>query len=421
MPEVRTRSRWWVTALAVVGALSLIAGVVGVGVVGVRWLAFRSADEQRATSQSAFYSAPESIPPTPGTIIRSEPLEYSVVGGRGFRVVYTSLDSAGVPIAVSGRIFLPDTPAPAGGRRVLAWAHGTVGLAASCAPSGATSYTTTGWLEPALQRGWVVTATDYAGLGMPGPSTYLVGGQEARDVVNSVRAARAFAGSAAGADWVVFGASQGGHAALWTAHEAARLAPELRLRGVAAAVPAAELAAIMTVQWHTVVGWVIGPDALSGWRIAHPDRDFEAALSESGRNQAATLSSLCVADGAVSALVLNTVKGSFFEANPLTDPAWSATVEEETPPPPPAGMPMFLAQGMADKVVLAGSNALLQNTWCPQGVTITSLWLPTMSHQNTSIVAGPAVVNWAADRFAGAPAVSTCSLGVPAPVSPLPR
>ncbi|CAB4959204.1 unannotated protein [freshwater metagenome] len=130
---------------------------------------------------------------------------------------------------------------------------------------------------------------------------------------------------------------------------------------------------------------------------------------------------MCVAEGTVSALVLNTVKGSFFEANPLTDPAWSATVEEQTPPPPPAGMPMFLAQGMADKVVLAGSNALLQNTWCPQGVTITSLWLPTMSHQNTSIVAGPAVVNWAADRFAGAPAVSTCSLGVPAPVSPLPR
>lgn len=421
MPEARKGTRWWVTALAVVGALSLIAGVVGVGVVGVRWLASRNADQQRTTAQTAFYTAPESIPSKPGTIIRSQPLEYSVDGGRGFRVVYTSLDSAGTPIAVSGRIFLPNTPAPAGGRRVLAWAHGTVGLAPSCAPSGATTYTDTGWLEPALQRGWVVTATDYAGLGIAGPSTYLVGTQEARDVVYSVLAARAFAGSEAGADWVVFGASQGGHAALWTAHEAAGLAPELRLRGVAAAVPAAELAAIMTAQWQTVVGWVIGPDALSAWQVAHPDRDFQAALSESGRNQAATLSSLCVADGAVSALVLNTVKGSFFEANPLSDPAWSATVEEETPPLPPPGMPMFLAQGMADKVVLAGSNALLQNTWCPKGVTMTSLWLPTISHQDTSVVAGPAVVDWAADRFAGTPATSNCSLGVPAPVSPLPR
>ena len=38
--------------------------------------------------------------------------------------------------------------------------------------------------------GWVVAATDYAGLGTPGTLEYLVGEAAARDVVNSVRAAR---------------------------------------------------------------------------------------------------------------------------------------------------------------------------------------------------------------------------------------
>ena len=416
----RRRSPWWIVVLALVGALSLVVGALAAAVLGVVWVRHRIAADETADAQSAFYSAVADVPATPGTLIRSEPLEYSVVGGKGWRVVYTSIDGQGRPVAVSGRIFVPDAPAPAGGRKVVAWAHGTVGLASSCAPSRATTYTDLGFLAPALQRGWVVVATDYAGLGMPGAPTYLIGEQEARDVVNSVRLARAFPDSGAGREWIVYGASQGGHASLWTAARAASIAPELRLVAVGAAVPAAELAAIMHAQWSTVIGWVIGPDALASWSVQHPDRDYTSALTPLGREVAARLADQCILETGIEALGLHEADGPLFTADPLTFPAWAASVASETPPQPPKGMAMYLAQGMADNVVLPGSNALLQDQWCAAGVTIASSWLSGVSHSDTSVVAGPTFIDWAVGRFAGQPAPSTCALGVPAPVTPLP-
>jgi hypothetical protein len=81
---------------------------------------------------------------------------------------------------------------------------------------------------------------------------------------------------------------------------------------------------------------------------------------------------------------------------------------------------MLLEQGMTDQVVLAGSNALLQNQWCAAGTPMTSLWLAKTGHVDTSIVGGPAFVDWAAEVFSGITPRSTCALGVPAPVTPLP-
>jgi pimeloyl-ACP methyl ester carboxylesterase len=54
-------------------------------------------------------------------------------------------------------------------------------------------------------------------------------------VLDAVRAARGLPGAGAGRSAVVFGHSQGGHAALFAGALAARYAPELDLLGVAAA------------------------------------------------------------------------------------------------------------------------------------------------------------------------------------------
>src|SRR3546814_10703141 len=74
------------------------------------------------------------------------------------------------------------------------------------------------------------------------PHPYLVGGDTARSVLDAVRAARAIPGAAAGGQFAVWGESQGGHAALWTAIAAKSYAPELRLVGTAAAAPPTDLA-----------------------------------------------------------------------------------------------------------------------------------------------------------------------------------
>jgi hypothetical protein len=88
--------------------------------------------------------------------------------------------------------------------------------------------------------------------------------------------------------------------------------------------------------------------------------------------------------------------------------------EDQTPAPLPADMPVMIAQSTADQVVLAWPNGVLQESWCAAGSAISMLWLGQVSHQDTAMVAGPQVVAWIADRFAGRPAGRTCD--VPPPV-----
>ena len=413
----------WVRILAVVGALSLIAGAIAGGVLAVAWLEDERATVATDTALTPFYTAPADVPAEPGVVLKSEPLGFDVEGGTGYRLVYTSADAQGRTLPVSGMVFLPSGPAPATGRKVFAYAHGTVGVAPKCAPSRATSMAELGiepWLAPALQQGWAVVATDYVGLGLPAPSTYLLGDQEARDVVNSVRAMQAFPDAGASTDWIVYGSSQGGNSALWTANLAADIAPELNLVGVMAAVPAAELGATVAAQWDTPAAWALGPAILSSWPAAYPDADFTATLTQEAKDGLAGLQSACIIENAIEALVRGKIGQKFFATDPTSDPAWTAAIAAQTPPPPPADLPLLLAQGTADEVVLAGSNATLQNAWC-QLRPMTSLWLGGVSHQDTSTAAGPAAVTWAEQRFAGVPPVNTCDFGVPAPVVPLPN
>jgi hypothetical protein len=70
---------------------------------------------------------------------------------------------------------------------VLAWAHPTSGVVPRCAPSLAFfRFQMIAGLREMLQRGYLVVATDYPGLGTGGPRPYLVGVSEARAVLDSV-------------------------------------------------------------------------------------------------------------------------------------------------------------------------------------------------------------------------------------------
>ena len=72
----------------------------------------------------------------PGSIIRVWPLEGGGPGNsEAFRILYRSTGLNGEPIEVSGAIHFPSSPAPAGGRHVIAWAHPTSGVVTACAPT----------------------------------------------------------------------------------------------------------------------------------------------------------------------------------------------------------------------------------------------------------------------------------------------
>lgn len=405
--------KWFAVAIAAIVAAAGLATAAW-------WISSNIERSDRQATFDPFYEPPDPLPAEPGTVIRTEPLDVNVPGGQAYRMLYVSERPDGTPAASGGMVFIPDTPAPPEGRPVVAWAHGTVGMGDACAPSRAANPLgdTDNWLDQMMSLGWVVTATDYVGLGTPGPELYLVKEAEVRDVVNSVRAARNLTDTQAGADYVVWGHSQGGHSSLWSGHLAPELAPELNLLGVAAAAPAGELADIMGAQWDTTVGWGIGPEVLISWPLADERLSAEEVATATGLRTYRQLADDCTYDKQLllEVLALRAAGQKFFEVDPMTVPEWERFVAEQTPPPMPADMPVFLAQGMADEIVLAWPNAKLQDQWCAAGSTITALWMGGIGHLAAATTSGPSAVSWIADRFAGRPANRTCD--TPPPVAP---
>ncbi|SFA71408.1 hypothetical protein SAMN04515620_101280 [Collimonas sp. OK607] len=89
---------------------------------------------------SSFYQWSQEIPATPGILLRQEALPANLVlpnAVQGIRILYSSTDGddGKTAIYVSGDLQLPKGTPPAGGWPLIAWAHGTVGVADVCAPS----------------------------------------------------------------------------------------------------------------------------------------------------------------------------------------------------------------------------------------------------------------------------------------------
>ena len=400
-----------IAGIVVLSIVVLIAAVVTV------WGAItqlRINAQQRAIE--SFYVPPEPITGSPGDLIRTEEMtDVDVAGGSVHRILYVSQRPSGQSAVSGGMVFLPDAPAPADGRKVVAWAHGTLGMGPQCAPSRSMNPLgdMTGWIEQMMGLGWAVAATDYTGLGTPGPEEYLVAQAEVSDVVNSVRALRQFPDADAGDDYVVWGHSQGGHSSLWSGHLAEAIAPELNLLGVAAAAPAAELGLILNAQWQGPVAWAIGPEAVIGWRAIDPDLPLQPLLTDRAESIYPDIAEECIGAAALDALARDSLGQAFFETNPLDSPPWAAVIEQQTVPTMPADMPVFLAQGTADQVVLAWPNAVLLEKWCAAGSAVSMLWMGEISHQAAAITAGPEAVSWMADRFAGGEAPRTCDSPIP--------
>ncbi len=174
-------------------------------------------EAQDALPLTHFYDPPVPLGrQAPGALIRAEPFQgYSLPpGASAVRILYMSRALDGAPVAASGVVLIPAGPAPRGGWPVIAWAHGTSGVARMCAPSlmKDVEYGSEG-LMPMVAAGFAVIATDYAGLGTPGPHQYDNKIAQANDVAYAVPAARA-AVAALGRSWVAIGHSQGG-VAVW--------------------------------------------------------------------------------------------------------------------------------------------------------------------------------------------------------------
>lgn len=381
-------------------------------------LASETNERRQQAALQPFYDTPGNLEGvSPGHVLRSQPMDIDVpAGGQAVRVLYRSEREDGTPTVSSGMVFFPAADSNTPNRPVVAWAHGTVGLGDDCAPSRSDDpLSDMDWLGQMLSRGWVVTATDYAGLGTAGTSRYLIGGDEARDVLNSVRAVREL-DPRAGDRFSLFGHSQGGHSVLWAADGALAYAPELKLVGTAAAAPAAELAQLFAQQYQGSAGWVIGADVTEAWPTAYPNLDLSAAISARGLRDTHKIAAECVERSAEGGLLRNALGEHYFKTNPMSLPSWRQAASEQTPKSLKPNQPLLVVQSLTDQVVLPNTTALFIRKSCAAGSAAETLWLNGIAHQNTAIVAGPTIVDWLGDRFESKPAGSSC--GQPLPIQP---
>jgi acetyl esterase/lipase len=363
----------------------------------------------------AFYFPPEPIPAgKPGDVLRVEPADDAPDGARAWRILYRSTGMKGEPRVVSALLVVPDAPAPAGGRNVVAWAHPTIGVAQDCAPSLQPSWRKTiPGLAGMVKAGFVVVATDYPGLGTPGVHPYLVGESAARAVVDSVRAARNVKEASAGDRFAVWGHSQGGHAAVFTGQLAPSLAPELKLLGVAAAAPATDLARLFEMDIGTKLGNVLAAEALWSWSKVY-DTPMSKVLQPDAIPVVERVAARCIRDPGEGILAFSDampLRDGFLSVKLTATEPWAAVMKENSAGASPIAAPVFIAQGTNDTVVSPAVTALYAGGVCAQGTAVRYQVVPDENHFLVAFHSADDAVTWMGDRFAGKPAPDDCVRG----------
>lgn len=393
------RLRPWVRGLLVACALLIVAGVA------LFWHFQRAA---APIPPSAFYTPPSPLPVgTPGTIIRKEPLpEKLPEGAIAWRMMYLSTDGNGKPIAVTGTVVAPKE-AGASPRPVIAWAHGTIGVLPECGVSHtADPYKQTPVVDLMVRQGFVVVATDYPGLGTPGVHPYLVGNVSAHAILDSVRAARQLDVNA-GERFVVWGASQGGQAALWAAQSAAKYAPELKLVAAAASAPAINLAGIIKAKTNDQGGGVFIGEALYAWSHNYPNANLDNVIKPEQRSQFERMATTCVSTPAAFLTIGTLLKPSeYLSVDLLATEPWR-TIINENQPRGKISVPLLITHGSADTLIPIELSEADVERRCTQGENVQFTRLPGVGHDARN-ESGIITVGWIEDRFARRPPGSTC-------------
>ncbi len=365
---------------------------------------------------SAFYDPPEELPAGgPGTIIRSEEVDDLPAGQVAQRILYTSTDPSGTPIAVSGVVVTPTTEPPPGGWPIIAWAHGTTGVDHRCAPS--IDYPDAGLVRvpevpDLLAAGTAVVFTDYPGLGTPGPHPYLVGESEGRAVLDSVRAARALLGAEVSNTAAIYGHSQGGHAAVWADILAPTYAPDLNVVGVAAMAPPTDLGALLTDDDKEVDGIVLTGLAISSWDQYYPDTKLDAVVEPVARPVVRDLGTKCIGttdQGLTDLPDVAALEVTFLSQDPTTAPGWSTRLKENGPGDVPATIPLLVAQGLTDTLVRPEVTAAWVQARCTAGANIEYQTYPDTGHFQLRTTAAPPVRDWLLARVKGEPVAPGCT------------
>jgi acetyl esterase/lipase len=188
-------------------------------------------------------------------------------------------------------------------------------------------------------------------------------------------------------------------------------APELHLEGVAAAAPATELASLFADDLSSPTGKILTAMTLWSWsRVYHAPLAPVVApeqLEDVNRIARACLENLG------EALELRRderpLQQTFLKVDDITriDP-WRGLMASNTPVPALHGVPVFIAQGTADKIVAPNVTMDFAGRLCRSGSPVYFREMPNVSHSFAARDSAAEAVKWMAGRFEGQPAPSNC-------------
>ena len=90
-------------------------------------------------------------------------------------------------------------------------------------------------------------------------------------------------------------------------------------------------------------------------------------------------------------------------------PQWAALLEKNSIAPWHLSVPLLLAQGAKDDVVMPPLTRAFAQASCRMGVDVRLVWKPKEDHLSIAVATTGVTVDWLADRFAGKPPVSDCA------------
>lgn len=349
----------------------------------------------------------------PGTLISADEMHDAPAQMRAWRITYWTYDQDNRPHQVTGTVVAPSHLQASGTRRVIAWAHGTWGVMERCVPTPINRFfEVTPALGEMIRRGFTVVAPDYPGLGSSMPHPYLVGVDTARSVLDAVRAARAIPEAASGPQFAVWGESQGGHAALWTAAVAREYAPELTLLATAAAAPPTDLNANLRQGSDKNIRAMLASYATYSW-----SQRFDAPLSTLfNRTNAGVVTRLaennCVELGKDprigTILGLLAVRNALARKDMTRIKPWSEIASKNSVVAGKIPGPLLIAQSLKDSVVAPSVTLAFAKDRCRAGGALRYISLTGGDHATTSSDTTTQTLDWIEALFAGQKTPDDC-------------
>jgi pimeloyl-ACP methyl ester carboxylesterase len=347
-----------------------------------------------------------------GRLLASETFTKAVpVGAKAWRILYETRRHDQTPTLGSAIIFASATAAPAP-RPVIGWAHGTTGIVGGCAPSVMKNpLANVPAVGEALAAGWAIVAPDYPGLGTPGGHHYLVGREAAFSMLDGLAAALEVEDAQLGKATVIWGHSQGGNTALWTAAKAATTV-KVDILGAAALAPASDLPGLVERAAQSMFGKIVSAYLINAYAAAYPDVVETDYVSPVVRWITADIARRCVGEIGTLLSVAQAAllpAAGIFSKSPMEGALRTRLAENS--PKGPFHVPILIAQGLRDDLVYPEVQAGYVRTQCEEGTMLTALTFDDRDH--VSLVApgsplNPPLMAWTAARFAGDVASVDC-------------